>query len=45
MPTLISRVTVNVLDFVSRVVFLLFVYILTRYMCDAQHRVLPYQQV
>ena len=45
MPTLICRVTVNVLVFVSRVVFLFFVYILTRYMYDAQHRVLPYQQV
>ena len=42
---LFSRVTVNVLVFVSRVVFLFFVYILTRYMYDAQHRVLPYQQV
>ena len=38
---LFSRVTV----FVSRVVFLFFVYILTRYMYDAQRRVLPYQQV
>ena len=40
---LFSRVTVNVLAFVLRVVF--FMYIVTRYMYDARHRILHYQQI